>query len=121
MEHGASLAKRNDAPHITGVLHRESIMRLLVQWVDMRGGYTSQVAWRTDVIDQDTGKKVGFVDAERSPASRHISLFGGKYEGRFSSSNSIAECDAFAKGVETVLNHMVAADEEQEDSEVAAA
>jgi hypothetical protein len=95
-------------------------MKLQVQWVDMRGGYMSQVAWRTDVIDLDTSKKIGFVDAERSPATRHISLFGGKYQAIFSSTASRQECDAFAKGVEAVLNHMVAADEKQEDSEVAA-
>jgi hypothetical protein len=95
-------------------------MKLLVQWVDMRGGYMSTQAWRTDVIDEDTGKTVGFVDAERSPATRHISLFGGKYQATFSSNASIAECNAFAKGVEAVLNHMVAADEKQGDSQVAA-
>jgi hypothetical protein len=98
-------------------------MRLLVEWVDMRGGWTSQVALRTDVIDQDTGKKVGFVDAERygvhsgSPAKRHISLFGGKYQGDFERRE---ECDAFAKGVEAVLSHMVAGDEEQLESDKAA-
>ena len=99
-------------------------MRLLVEWhVDMRGGHTSQVAWRTNVIDQDTGKKVGFVDAERaaihsgSPAKRHISLFGGKYQGDFVKPQ---ECDAFVKGVETVLSHMVARDEEQLESDKAA-
>jgi hypothetical protein len=92
-------------------------MRLLVEWIDMRGGYMSQVAWRTNVIDQDTGKKVGFVDAERSPAKRHISLFGGKYQGDFVKPE---ECDAFAKGVEAVLSHMVAGDEEQLESDKAA-
>jgi len=91
-------------------------MKLLVEWVDMRGGYTSRVAWQTNVIDQDTGKKVGFVDAERSPAMRHISLFGGKYQGDF---RTAEQCDAFAKGVEAVLNHLTAADEEQENSEAA--
>lgn len=60
-------------------------MRLLVYWIDMRGGYVGPAAWRTEVIDQDTGRKVGFVDAERSPAKRHISLFGGKYQGDFES------------------------------------
>jgi len=91
-------------------------MKLLVQWVDLRGGFASPVAFETDVIDQDTGKKVGFVVAERSPRARHISLFGGKYQGDFESRE---ECDAFARGVEAVLNHMVAADEEQEASEAA--
>ena len=91
-------------------------MRLLVEWADMRGGYMSQVAFRTDVVDQDTGKKVGFVQAERSPRKRHISLFGGKYRGEFESPE---QCDAFAKGVEAVLNHLTAAGEEQENSEAA--
>jgi len=35
----------------------ESAMRLLVYWVDMRGGHIGHVGWRTDVIDEDTGKK----------------------------------------------------------------
>lgn len=95
-------------------------MRLLVQWVDMRGGYPTPVTFETDIIDKDTGKKVGFVEAERSPAKRRISLFGGKYRATFNSNVSHLECDAFAKGVEAVMNHMVAADEEQKDSGVAA-
>ena len=95
-------------------------MKLLVQWVDMRGGYPTRVMFETDVIDEDTGKKVGFVEAERSPAKRSISLFGGKYKATFNSNVSHLECDAFAKGVEAVLNHMVAADEEQKYSEAAA-
>ncbi|MGQ0443990.1 MAG: hypothetical protein ACT4O2_02400 [Beijerinckiaceae bacterium] len=36
-------------------------MRLLVKWVDLRGGYTTPVAFRTPVVDEDTGKEVGFV------------------------------------------------------------
>jgi hypothetical protein len=52
-------------------------MRLMAEWVDMRGGYTSQVSWRTTAIDQDTGKGVGFVKSERSPAARHISQIQG--------------------------------------------
>ena len=93
---------------------------MLVKWhVDMPGGYTSEVAWRSNVIDQDTDKKVGFVDAERaaihseSPAKRHVSLFGGKYQGDFVKRE---ECDAFVKGVEAVLSHMVAGDEGQLES-----
>jgi len=54
-------------------------MQLLVQWVDMRGGYTSQVAWESPVIDEETAKKVGVVHNERSPRQRYISLFTGKY------------------------------------------
>ena len=38
-------------------------MNLVVYWTDLRGGYTSKVTFRTDVVDQDTGKKVGFVEA----------------------------------------------------------
>jgi hypothetical protein len=83
-------------------------MKLLVKWVDMRGGYTEQVGWRTEIIDEETGKDVGFVDAARSPARRHVSLFGGKYQGDFKSHE---ECDAFAKGVEAVLSHLTATTE----------
>jgi hypothetical protein len=42
-------------------------MKLVVYWTDMRGGYGTRFIARTNVIDQDTGKTVGFVDAERSP------------------------------------------------------
>jgi hypothetical protein len=79
-------------------------MKLLVKWVDVRGGYVSNVSFRTEVIDVDTGKDVGFVESSRSPAARHISLFGGKYQGDFTRPE---ECDAFAQGVEAVLSHMV--------------
>jgi hypothetical protein len=96
-------------------------MRLLVYWVDMRGGHVLPTFWDTDVIDQDTGKKVGFVRSEKSPAMRHISLFGGKYQASFTSNFSHQQCDAFAKGVEAVLNHMTAADEVAEDADAVAA
>ena len=92
-------------------------MKLQVQWVDMRGGYAAPVTWETEVIDQDTGKKVGFVHNQRSPATRHISLFGGKYQGDFSRPE---ECTAFAKGVEAVLNHLVEVDDEAPATEKAA-
>ena len=95
-------------------------MKLLVQWVDLRGGYAEQVAFRTNVVDQESGKIVGFVDAERSPATRHISLFDGKYQAEFSSPRSIYECDAFAKGVEAVLNHMIASNDQNLAAEEAA-
>jgi hypothetical protein len=80
-------------------------MRLLVQWVDLRGGYATPVSFMTDIIDQDTSTKVGFVEASRSPARRHISLFNGKYQADF---DTPSQCEAFAKGVEAVLNHMTA-------------
>jgi hypothetical protein len=83
----------------------------------MRGGYGTRVFARTNVIDQDTGKTVGFVDAERSPIKRHISLFDGKYQGSFEDGE---QCGAFAKGVEAVLNHMTEATEEQAEAGQAA-
>jgi hypothetical protein len=79
-------------------------MKLVVYWTDTRGGYMSKVSFRTEVIDEDTGKEVGFVEATRSPIERRISLFGGKYQGDFETHE---ECKAFAKGVEAVLNHAV--------------
>jgi hypothetical protein len=91
-------------------------MKLLVNYVDMRGGYQEGQAWQTDVLDEETGKKVGWVHAERSPAFRTISLFGGKYEATFSSAHSIDECNAFARGVAAVLNHMVSVPEEVTES-----
>lgn len=91
-------------------------MKLQVQWVDMRGGYMSRISWRTDVIDEETGKTVGFLENRRSPAERHISLFDGKYQGDF---DDHKQCAAFAKGVEAVLNHMVAVSEEKIESEAA--
>jgi len=92
-------------------------MRLQAQWVDMRGNYGSSVTWTTDVIDQETGRKVGFIENERSPAKRRVSLFGGKYQGDFVSP---LECAAFAKGVEAVLNHIVGVDSEQIETSEAA-
>jgi hypothetical protein len=80
-------------------------MILLVKWVDLRGGYTTPVAFRTPIVDEDMGREVGFVDAERSPRNRHVSLFGSKYQADFETPE---QCQAFAKGVEAVLNHMTA-------------
>jgi hypothetical protein len=106
-----------DRPKLPLLLNLERTMRSLVEWTDTRGGYGTQVSWQKPVIDEDTGKTVGFVKAERSPITRHISLFGGKYQGDFTDHE---ECVAFAKGVEAVLNHMLAADEERIASEQAA-
>lgn len=91
-------------------------MRLQVRWVDMRGNHGSQT-WVTDVIDQDTDKKVGFLENKRSPAKRHVSLFGGKYQGDFVTYD---ECAAFAKGVEAVLNHIMEFDNGQDEATEAA-
>ena len=79
-------------------------MKLLYGWTDTRGGYGSKVKFRDEVIDTDTGQEIGFVEATRSPIERHVSLFGGKYQGRF---DRPEECAAFIKGVEAVLNHMI--------------
>ena len=84
-------------------------MRLIVQWVDMRGGYAGPEKWYTDVFDEDARKTIGFVEQSRSPAARRISLFDGKYCGDFKSHD---ECAAFAKGVEAVLTHLTAMEAE---------
>jgi hypothetical protein len=47
------------------------------------------------------------------PIKRHISLFDGKYQGSFEDGE---QCEAFAKGVEAVLNHMTEATEEQAEA-----
>jgi hypothetical protein len=95
-------------------------MKLYVKWANLRGGYADPVAFETDVVDTETGKKVGVVHAERSPAFRHISLFGGKYQAVFSDATSSRDCDVFAMGVEAVLNHMIASDDTISQSEEAA-
>jgi hypothetical protein len=91
-------------------------MKLKVIYVDMRGGYGGQNVWETDVIDEETGRKVGFVHQENKPAKRFISLFGGKYVGNF---DDVDRCVAFAKGVEAVFNHALATDEEAVQSSAA--
>jgi hypothetical protein len=77
-------------------------MRLVLENVEMRGGCIGDYAWPTDVIDAD--RKVGVLSHERSPAARHISLFGGKYQGSF---KTFEGAEGFARGVEAVFNHMV--------------
>jgi hypothetical protein len=93
-------------------------MRLSVKSINMRGGYR-EAEWESEVIDEETGDIVGWVRSETSPAWRRIWLLGGKYQADFSSTNSRLECEAFAKGVEAVLNHMV--DMREESSLVAGA
>lgn len=83
-------------------------MRLKVQWLNMKG-QRGDVAWETNVTDQDTQKTIGTVHHQPSPATRTISLFAGKYQDTFKTNE---ECEAFAKGVQAVLNHMVETDEE---------
>ncbi len=62
-------------------------------------------------------KAIGTLYEETEPAKRYISLFGGKYTGEFKTS---AECQAFAKGVEAVINNLMPVDEEQLLAEKAA-
>jgi hypothetical protein len=88
-------------------------MRLRVRSDQAKGGSAHEV------IDSDTGKKVGFLRTgqlgarvswgEDTPQfnpipSRAISLFDGKFSGEFESHD---ECVAFAKGVEAVLNQIL--------------
>jgi hypothetical protein len=63
------------------------------------------------IVDRDTGKEVGTLEcrqgmtlSNRRYHSRTISLFDGKYLGSF---ETHAECVAFAKGVEAVINQMI--------------
>jgi hypothetical protein len=84
-------------------------MRLEIEKTDARSDGKS-----FKVIDADSRQVVGKVFASKRAAypedwehNRSISLFGGKYEGSF---NTDSECQAFIKGVEVVLNHMVTID-----------
>jgi hypothetical protein len=88
-------------------------MKLKVPHVDLRGGYSEDVGGKFDVVDEETGKIVGFLHAYRSPRVRHISLFAGKYSADLESHE---QCAAFAKGVEAVLNHLMDTDELQQES-----
>jgi hypothetical protein len=63
-----------------------------------------------DVIDQDTGKKVGHIQSNgvgfENTGGIDISLFGEKYR---TVVNSYKECCGFVLGVQCVLNHLTAA------------
>jgi hypothetical protein len=48
-------------------------MKLKVPRIDLRGGLAGG---KIDVVDEETGKTVGFLHPYRA---RHISLFAGKY------------------------------------------
>ena len=63
-----------------------------------------------NVIDQDTGKKVGYIQCNGSGVSGggiYVSLFGNKYHGGGCFLANYRECVAFVKGVEAVLNRMI--------------
>jgi hypothetical protein len=80
-------------------------------------GFDARNHGNHDVIDEETGRRVGTVRSGGSPnGGCFISLFGGKYN---KSLSNHAECWCFAKGVETVLNHMNSTDNLQSASEVA--
>jgi hypothetical protein len=74
-----------------------AVMRIEVP--GMNSGASSRWGETFDVVDTDSGKIVGSVLC--SDGLRTISLFDGKYKGHF---HEDRECQAFARGVETVLN-----------------
>lgn len=75
-------------------------MQLKVPLVDLR----HHTRGGEPIIDEETGKAVGCLFYGHQ-TGRRVHLFDGKYRGAFESHD---ECCAFAKGVEAVLNHMVA-------------
>jgi hypothetical protein len=83
------------------------VMRLTVSYLDAPG---PQVA---DVIDQDSGKSVGYIrSGSITSGGRYVFLFNGAYAARCTSHD---ECLGFVKGVEVVLNHMLASSGIQPD------
>jgi hypothetical protein len=69
------------------------------------------------VIDQDTGREVGFIHSNGSGngGGIFVSLFDNKYA---TTVHHYEECRGFVKGVEAVLDHMVSA-KDQSDSKAA--
>jgi hypothetical protein len=65
-------------------------VKLKVYWADIRGDYTSSIRIRTKVVDEDTGKEVGFVEATRSPV-------GGASLSLVESTNAILQPSANVK------------------------
>jgi hypothetical protein len=61
-----------------------------------------------DVIDQDTGRVVGYINAQgvgfAGNGGIEVNLFDGKYR---TFANRYEECKGFVNGVQSVLNHMV--------------
>jgi hypothetical protein len=84
-------------------------MRLKISDIDLRSVASGG---SQPVIDEDTGGRVGRFYYGKQ-IGRAIYLFGNKYIGRFETQ---AECVAFLKGVEAVLNHMVSMDRKQPPS-----
>jgi hypothetical protein len=74
-------------------------MKIEIPVVDLR----RQMDGVRPITDAETGKTIGILDYGHQ-SGRAVSLFDGKYRGTF---EDHAQCWAFAKGVEAVLNHMV--------------
>jgi hypothetical protein len=83
-------------------------MRLKLERVD--GYYTGRTSYQYSVFDQLTGKCVGTINIDRYIGKRRVTrtvqLFDRKYSGSF---DTHAECVAFVKGIEVVLNHILKA------------
>lgn len=101
-------------------------MRIKVLEID---GRSFEAKWLGphDVVDLDTGAVVGSLKCDEGATlsaaqnyfrypTRLISLFDGKYKGRFERHD---ECQAFADGVASVLNHMVSLPTAKATSKVA--
>jgi hypothetical protein len=87
-------------------------MRLTVSHIDERSRHVA------DVIDQDTNRCVGYVRlGSTNSGGRYVFLFEGKYTARCISQD---ECLGFVKGVEAVLNHMIAIGDGQSSEQRAA-
>lgn len=71
-------------------------MKIRVPHVDLRSDNGSRP------ITDETGRTIGQILMGKE-AGRTVVLFGEKYIGSFETQ---AECDAFAKGVQAVLNHL---------------
>lgn len=69
------------------------------------------------VLDLDPSNPISYYESRYRPSAptRYISLFGGNYVGRF---GTLSECVAFAKGVESVLNHLGSLRVRKQDQEV---
>ena len=81
-------------------------MRLKLERVD--GYYKGRTSYQYSVFDELTGKCVGTINIDRYVGKRRVTrtvqLFDRKYSGSF---DTHAECVAFVKGVEVVLNHIL--------------
>ena len=81
-------------------------MRLKLERADSY--YTERTSYQYSVFDELTGKSAGTINIDRYIGKRRVTrtvqLFDRKYSGSF---DTHAECVAFVKGVEVVLNHIL--------------